>query len=273
MAARPPMSRGPAPGGPGGAVPAGSARPVSVAGPIQTDGANFYNYAVVSNEGVLFEDDVIQIGYQVGSQRELGRLVLFYGNFTNEKMNLTTALSAEGMTVQPVGPLPSLLEPKKQVQQQLNITNNGEFVEPPLIKVNYGVAGKNFQKVLKLPLSVNKFISPLQINEQEFLKMWTESPAEKQYVVDTKAPCNIPYAAQVLVEGFRLAITPGSWAQTNVVAAGTFFSSAGPVNVLLRLEVSTTTPLYRITVRSTSAAITNSLSNLLQVHFGVPTTI
>jgi len=133
---------------------------------------------------------------------------------------------------------------------------------------------------------------PLPINEQEFLKMWTESSVEKQYVVDTKAPCNIPYAAQVpfsscwlpeaktycrdyqvLVEGFRLAITPGSWAQTNVVAAGTFFSSAGPQNVLLRLEVSTTTPLYRITVRSNSQALTASFSNLLQIHFGVPTTI
>jgi len=67
---------------------------VSVAG-VQTDGANFYNYAVVSNDGILFEDDAIQIGYQIGTQRELGRLVLYYGNFSNEKMNLTTALSAE----------------------------------------------------------------------------------------------------------------------------------------------------------------------------------
>jgi len=271
MAARPPL-RGGAPGGPGPVAPAGSTRPVSVAG-VQTDGANFYNYAVVSNDGVLFEDDLIQVGYQIGTQRELGRLILYYGNFTNDKMNLTTALSAENMTVQPVGPLPSVLDSKKQVQQQLNITNNGEFYEPPLIKVNYSAAGKNLQKVLKLPLSVNKFIAPLQLNEPEFLKMWTESSVEKQYVVDTKAPCNIAYAAQVLVEGFRLAIIQGSWVQTNLVGAGTFFSSAGPQNVLLRMEISTTTPLYRITVRSNSVPLSSSFSNLLQIHFGVPTTI
>jgi len=246
----------------------------SVGGGIPTDNGNFFNYSVVSNEGVLFEDELIQVGYQLGTQRELGRLILFYGNFSNDKLNLTTALSSEQIAVVPVGPLPSSLDGKRQAQQQLNISTQTEFIEPPLLKVNYGVGNRNFQKVLKLPLTINKFFSPLNLSEQDFLNLFRDSPAEKQVVVDTKAPANAQYVNQVLQEGFRMAIISGSWANTNVVAAATFHvANAAPVHVLVRMELSLTTPLYRITIRSASPNIATALISLLQVHFGAPTAV
>jgi len=254
--------------------PAASQRPVSVAGGIQNDGAQFFNYAIVSNDSIVYEDDLLQIGYRLGTQGEAGRIVLYYGNLTNEKLNLTTALAADQMSVQPIGPLPAILEPKKQVQQQLNVTNVNDYLEPPLLRVTYGTANKNCQKVLKLPLTVNKFTQPAAISEAEFLKNWGEFANEKQYVVDTKAPANQSYVAQVLQEGFHLAYIQGSWnPQTNIVAAGEFVSQTRKHRILLRMELSATTPLYRITVRSSSPAIATAFANLLQIHFGAPAAI
>jgi len=242
-----------------------------------------FNYACVSPDGVLYEDNIIQVGVQSHFFKHQGRLVLSYGNFTGGPItNITTQLlSTSAATSNPLHLAqqrpPVSIDSKKQAQQLIDVTCLSEFVDPPALKLDYSVGGKPFSQIIKLPVVVLRFLQPHRITEQEFLKMWPEPPNaqnEKQQVVDTGAPGNLSYAMQMFSEGFHMCVIPGtSWNQNNVVGCALFHCAAGCLPCLVRMEISPTTTLYRITVRSPSQALSVALLSLLAIIFGKPTTI
>jgi len=207
---------------------------------------------------------------------------LSYGNFGSAPItNITTQLLSTSTTSNPLQLAqqrpPSSIDSKKQSQQLIDVTCLSEFVDPPSLKIDFTIGGKQSSQILKLPVTVLRFLQPHRVTEQEFLKMWTEAPNaqnEKQQVVDTGAPGNLSYAMQLFSEGFHLCVIPGtSWNQNNVVGCGLFQCSQGCLPALVRMEISPTTTLYRITIRTPSQSLSVGLLSLIATIFGKPTTI
>eukprot|EP01101_Sappina_pedata_P001386 TRINITY_DN11474_c0_g1_i1.p1 TRINITY_DN11474_c0_g1~~TRINITY_DN11474_c0_g1_i1.p1 ORF type:complete len:261 (+),score=82.88 TRINITY_DN11474_c0_g1_i1:32-784(+) len=241
-----------------------------------------FNYATVSPDGILYQDDNIQIGFQTHFFKHQGRVVLSIGNYTDQPMNnINTLLMSKNVNPNPLHLAqqrpPAAIEPKKQIQHVVEVNCLSDFVDPPAIKIDYSLAGKPFTHIVKIPVSVLRFIQPNRITEQEFLKMWVEQPNpqnERVQVVDTGAPGNLAYAMQMFSEGFHLCVIPGkSWNQNNVVGSGLFHSNDGIIPVLVRMEISATTPLYRITVRSPTPILSTALLGIASTIFGRPASI
>lgn len=84
----------------------------------------FYRF-VCKNNGVLFENDLIQIGVKSEFRQNLGRIGLFYGNKTQQVLlNFQPQLSWSDenqvkLAVQ-VKPVDTVLEAGAQIQQLIN---------------------------------------------------------------------------------------------------------------------------------------------------------
>jgi len=224
----------------------------------------------VCSDGVLYEDSSIQIGFQSHFYKNQGRIVLYYGNFSAGPIsNLSTHIViSNALAVNHQRP-PAVVDSKKQEQQIIELTCLSEFIEPPLLKLDYTISGKAFSNQVKLPISVIKYQQPYRVTEQEFLKLWADMGNEKQIVVDTGAPANVSYCIQLFTEGFHLAVIPGtSWSVNNVVGCALFFSHTNHLPVLVRMEISPTTTLYRITVRTPSPTLSTAVLGVLSLILG-----
>ncbi|XP_013929406.1 PREDICTED: AP-2 complex subunit alpha-1-like [Thamnophis sirtalis] len=98
---------------------------------------------VCKNNGVLFENQLLQIGVKSEFQQNLGRMYLFYGNKTSVQFqsfsptvsypgDLQSQLKIQTKAVEP------LVEGGAQVQQVLNIECLSDFTESPLINIKFG---------------------------------------------------------------------------------------------------------------------------------------
>jgi len=231
-----------------------------------------FNYAVISPDGVIFQDTSLQVGVQSHFFKHQGRLVLYYGNFTTGPISdFSTQISpTPALQINLQNP-PLMIEPKKQEMQVIDMTCLSEFIDPPVLNLSYSVNGRRFSQAIKLPVVSVKFIQPNRASESEFLKMWPELKAEVQQVVDTNAPANVPYCIQLFTEGFHLGVIPGtSWSQNNVVGSGNLFTATKHLPCLVRMEISPTTTLYRITVRSDTPTLSMSLLNTFVATLGLP---
>ncbi|KAJ7313747.1 hypothetical protein JRQ81_005407 [Phrynocephalus forsythii] len=102
---------------------------------------NFLRF-VCKNNGVLFENQLLQIGVKSEFRQNLGRMYLFYGNKTSVQFqsftptvsypgDLQSQLNIQTKAVEP------LVEGGAQVQQVLNIECLSDFTEAPLINIKF----------------------------------------------------------------------------------------------------------------------------------------
>ena len=132
---------------------------------------------VCKNNGILFENDVIQVGVKCEYKQNLGRISIFYGNKTNTQLvtflpsiqlndNVSRALNVQ---VKPVEPL---IEAGAQVQQMLNIECLDDFRQRPTLIIQFNQNGAFHKLQLELPLSINKFFEPTTMNSEAFFSRW-----------------------------------------------------------------------------------------------------
>jgi len=237
----------------------------------------YFNYAMVSPDGILYEDTFIQIGFESHFHKQSGRLVLYYGNLTIQPIsNINTTIFPMNSIATNIQIPPQVIEPRRQAQQIIDFTCLSDFIDFPTLQINYVAAGRPFNHSIRLPIVATKFVQPLHLTAPQFLKSWAETTSEKQQVVDTGAPPSVPYVVQLLAEGFHLSVIPNegsSWNVNNVVAAGLFTCATKQFPVLLRMEVSPTTFLYRLTIRTPSPILTASIMAILSVILGKPTSL
>jgi hypothetical protein len=134
----------------------------------------------LNNDGVLFEDETIQIGIKA-KFTGLGEGVLgvYYGNKTSgilqhfqarystdtcgQNLHLTTA------------PVPSQLGPKNQVCQRVAAQITGAFVDCPKLTVSYLLPDNTPRTIpLRLPVTINKFMQGKELSTEEFFSNWRQ---------------------------------------------------------------------------------------------------
>uniref|UniRef100_A0A8C7S0J8 AP-2 complex subunit alpha n=1 Tax=Oncorhynchus mykiss TaxID=8022 RepID=A0A8C7S0J8_ONCMY len=216
---------------------------------------------VCKNNGVLFENQLLQIGIKSEYRQNLGRMYLFYGNKTSVQF---VSFSTITKTVEP------LVEGGAQVQQVINIECLTDFIDAPLlnIKFRYGGALQNIS--LKLPVTINKFFQPTEMAAADFFQRWKQLSQPQQeaqkifkasHGMDTEV-----LKAKLLGLGTALLenVDPNP---ENYVCAGVIQTKAQQVGCLLRLEPNAQAQMYRLTLRSSKDTVSQRVCDLLAEQF------
>ncbi|KAJ3600970.1 hypothetical protein NHX12_031943 [Muraenolepis orangiensis] len=133
------------------------------------------NKFVCKNNGVLFENQLLQIGIKSEYRQNLGRMYLFYGNKTSVQFaSFSTTLNVQTKPVEP------LVEGGAQVQQVLNIECITDFSEAPLLNIQFRYGGALQSITLKLPVTINKFFQPTEMASHDFFQRWKQLSQPQQ---------------------------------------------------------------------------------------------
>uniref|UniRef100_A0A8C1WL36 AP-2 complex subunit alpha n=1 Tax=Cyprinus carpio TaxID=7962 RepID=A0A8C1WL36_CYPCA len=220
---------------------------------------------VCKNNGVLFENQLLQIGIKSEYRQNLGRMYLFYGNKTSVQfITFTTTLNVQAKPVEP------LIEGGAQVQQVINIECLTDFSDAPLLNIKFRYGGALQNLTLKLPVTINKFFQPTEMASHDFFQRWKQLSLPQQeaqkifkanHAMDTEV-----LKAKLLGLGMALLenVDPNP---ENFVCAGVIQTKAQQVGSLLRLEPNAQAQMYRLTVRSSKDTVSKRLCELLAEQF------
>ncbi|PWN95848.1 putative alpha-adaptin C [Tilletiopsis washingtonensis] len=233
-----------------------------------------FNRLAFTDEGVLFEDNQLQIGLKSEYHGHLGRITLYFGN------KISVGFSSFTLSIKSQEPdalsvtLPKLptntLAAGTQVQQVVQLECHDFFSKPPVLRINY-LAGSMQEISLRLPVILTKFVEPVQLGAADFFERWKQiggPPREAQQIfafkltstgeVDTKRHRKVVTGARV---GCLDNVDPNP---VNLVGAGVLhMSNAGKVGCLLRSEPNREAKLCRLTVRATNDLVAAELLRLL----------
>lgn len=97
---------------------------------------------VMKPNGILYEDEIIQIGTKLETKSNLARLGMFYGNktaaaFANFNVTVSCPGQATNALVVQAKPVDSAIQGGAQVQQLVNFVCLQEFTEQPIVNVSF----------------------------------------------------------------------------------------------------------------------------------------
>uniref|UniRef100_A0AAQ5ZWH3 AP-2 complex subunit alpha n=1 Tax=Amphiprion ocellaris TaxID=80972 RepID=A0AAQ5ZWH3_AMPOC len=198
---------------------------------------------VCKNNGVLFENQLLQIGIKSEYRQNLGRMYLFYGNKTSVQFaSFTTSVSCPGelqshiLSTKQVEPL---VEGGAQIQQVLNIECLTDFSDAPLLNIKFRYGGALQNLTLKLPVTINKFFQPTEMSSHDFFQRWKQlsqpqQEAQKIFKANHSMDTEV-LKAKLLGLGTALLdnVDPNP---ENYVCAGVIQTKGQQVGCLLRLE-------------------------------------
>ncbi|KAG6851058.1 hypothetical protein H0H93_002950 [Arthromyces matolae] len=226
----------------------------------------WFDKLVYSAEGVLYEDDQVQIGIKSRYQGHLGQMAVYIGNKVAAPLtSFTTAIhldDSEALSVTFAKMPPSIIAPRTQTQQLLHIECKQMFAAAPILTLSY-LAGSHQAISIRLPIVITKFFEDVKLEPSDFFERWKligGPPREDQAIF----PIDLGSTGQLdldkyrqVVAGHRLhlldEVDPNP---NNLVAAGVLHMSVeGKVGCLLRLEPNKDAKRCRLTVRSTSESV------------------
>uniref|UniRef100_A0A452G234 AP-2 complex subunit alpha n=1 Tax=Capra hircus TaxID=9925 RepID=A0A452G234_CAPHI len=229
---------------------------------------------VCRNNGVLFENQLLQIGVKSEFRQNLGRMYLFYGNKTSvqfQNFSPTVVHPGDLQThILSTKRVASQVDGGAQVQQVLNIECLRDFLTPPLLSVRFRYGGAPQSLTLKLPVTINKFFQPTEMAAQDFFQRWKQlslPQQEAQKIFKANHPMDAEVTKAKLL-GFGSALLDNVDPNPeNFVGAGIIQTKALQVGCLLRLEPNAQAQMYRLTLRTSKEPVSRHLCELLAQQF------
>ena len=230
---------------------------------------------LLKNNGVLFENDLIQVGVKSEFSNRIGKLNIFYGNKSNSVLNnfeVAVALSSDtsqSLHVIPQTNPPTNIASGSQEQQVLEVECIGLFRTPPSLDVTFLLTGGRHKFTLFLPIFLSKFFEPTQMTQDNFFARWKLLAGDKESQrifpaikkMEKSVVCGILTSLGL---GVLHDIDPNA---SNYVSAGIVQIKDAPSGVLIRLEPNEQTNMYRLTIRSSKGSVSETLQDLLKDQF------
>jgi AP-2 complex subunit alpha len=207
----------------------------------------WYEKLCMSNDGILYEDNAIQMGIKSEYHGHLGKIALYVGNKMTVPLTSFTA-TVTGYNTDALSLIfakipPNVVNPKTQAQHVIHVESKKPFDSPPILMISY-LAGSLTTINIQLPLLVTKFFEGVTLTQTDFFERWKligGPPREAQLVfpitLDSSGNVDLAKNRKVLIgHGFSLLsdIDPNP---INLVGAGVLHTSAaGKVGCLLRVE-------------------------------------
>lgn len=257
-----------------------------------------YTRLLLRPEGVLYEDQQIQVGLRTEYRGQLGALIFYFTNKSQFSMgSFTTTLdnrSAETLKTDIKGLPDTTIAPEGQTQQTIMFECKNVFIDPPTIRISY-LAGALQGLTLQLPVLLHKYMEGAELSAEDFFKRWKQiggAPREHQSIfglVNKNRTMDSDFVQKV-VKGFKWGIVTGVDPNVkNIVGATVLHSSEGKFGCLLRLEPNfetqvrddddddnddvdvggnlsklTMRQMYRITIRATDESVPPVLVKAMQ---------
>lgn len=246
----------------------------STSAPADVSEDNFSRF-VCKNNGVIYENQLLQIGLKSEYRQNLGRIYVFFGNKTSTQFLsfssfvtssdiLKTQLNVHAKTVDPI------IEGGAQVQQILNIECVSDFIDAPVLNIQFRYGGTLQNIAVKLPVMLNKFFQPTEMTSQDFFQRWKQLGApqqEVQKIFKAQHPMDID-VTKAKILGFGVALLDGVDPNpANFVGAGVIHTKSTQVGCLLRLEPNAQAQMYRLTLRTSRESVSQRLCELLGEQF------
>uniref|UniRef100_A0A669B2V2 AP-2 complex subunit alpha n=1 Tax=Oreochromis niloticus TaxID=8128 RepID=A0A669B2V2_ORENI len=231
---------------------------------------------VCKNNGVLFENQLLQIGIKSEYRQNLGEyyigffclLHIPFPNNTFVIKQVTHYILMLNVQSKPVEPL---VEGGAQIQQVLNIECITDFSDAPLLNIKFSRYGGALQNLtLKLPVTINKFFQPTEMSSSDFFQRWKQlsqpqQEAQKIFKANHSMDTEV-LKAKLLGLGTALLdnIDPNP---ENYVCAGVIQTKSQQIGCLLRLEPNAQAQMYRLTLRCSKDTVSKRLCELLAQQF------
>uniref|UniRef100_A0A8C7HV08 AP-2 complex subunit alpha n=1 Tax=Oncorhynchus kisutch TaxID=8019 RepID=A0A8C7HV08_ONCKI len=229
--------------------------------------APFPSRFVCKNNGVLYENQLLQIGLKSEFRQNLGRMYVFFGNKTSTQfMNFAASVVCQD-ALQPADPT---VDGGAQLQQILNIECVSDFVDAPVLNIQFRYGGTLQNIAVKLPITLNKFFQPTEMTSLDFFQRWKQLGAPQQEVQNIfKARHSMDTeVTKAKIMGFGAALLDGVDPNPfNFVGAGVIHTKTTQVGCLLRLEPNTQAQMYRLTLRTSRDTVSQRLCDLLSEQF------
>ncbi|XP_029638753.1 AP-2 complex subunit alpha-2 isoform X2 [Octopus sinensis] len=230
---------------------------------------------ICKNNGVLFENDLLQIGVKSEYRCNLCRLGMFYGNKTSfhftafsVDIECSDRISSQ-LNIQPK-PVGTVIEGGAQVQQIFNVECVEEFTESPIVHIKFMYSGAQQKISLKLPVTLNKFIESVEMNTEVFFARWkalNNPQQESQKIFQAQNPMDAEQSKAKIL-GFNLSVLEGiDPNKDNFVSAGILHTKSQQIGCLVRLEPNLQAQMYRLTVRASKDTVPKAIGDLLALQF------
>jgi AP-2 complex subunit alpha len=204
-----------------------------------------YTRLLLRPEGILYEDQQIQVGLRTEYRGQLGALIFYFTNKSQFAMgSFTTTLdnrSSENLKTDIKGLPDTTIPPEGQTQQTIMFECKNVFTDPPTIRISY-LAGALQGLTLQLPVLLHKYMEGAELSAEDFFKRWKQiggAPREAQSIfglVNKNRTMDSDFVQKV-VKGFKWGIVTGVDPNVkNIVGATVLHSSEGKFGCLLRLE-------------------------------------
>ncbi|KYM87176.1 PREDICTED: AP-2 complex subunit alpha [Atta cephalotes] len=231
---------------------------------------------VCKNNGVLFENDLIQIGVKSEFRQNLGRVGLFYGNKTQYALHsfqpqLSWTDENQAKLAVQVKPVDPILEAGAQIQQMINAECIDDYNDSPSMIISFIYNNVPQKITMKLPLTINKFFEPTEMNGESFFARWKNlggaNQQRSQKIFKAQQPMDLTQVRTKL-QGFGMQLLDGIDPNPdNFVCAGIVHMRAQQVGCLLRLEPNKQAQMFRLTVRSSKESMSVEICDLLVDQF------
>ena len=170
------MAPSPLGGSVGKAAASFSTPPVTPRAASQT--SSKFLHLCVMNDGVLYEDEILQIGVKA-KFTGLGEGVMgvYYGNKTsgilqNFQVKYTLDTCGENLHLT-ASPMPSQVGPKSQLCQRVAAQISGPFTDSPRLVVSFLLPDNTPRSIpLRFPVVISKYMQARELGVEEFFSNW-----------------------------------------------------------------------------------------------------
>uniref|UniRef100_A0A914V2H4 Clathrin adaptor alpha/beta/gamma-adaptin appendage Ig-like subdomain domain-containing protein n=1 Tax=Plectus sambesii TaxID=2011161 RepID=A0A914V2H4_9BILA len=230
---------------------------------------------VLKQNGVMFENDLVQIGIKLEARGNLARVGVFYGNKTGQALTgFAPSVACPGelasQLIVQAKPVDANLGAGTQVQQLINVECLQDFSTQPLLNLRFTHGAKAHDFVLRLPLFINKFFEPTEMTSEQFFARWkqlSQPTQECQKIFPATQPMDneqIKTKLSGLGSKLLLNVDPNP---ENYVCAGIIHTKALQIGTLIRLEPNRQAKMYRLTIRSSRDSVAKHLCDIISQQF------
>ncbi|KAI8925861.1 adaptin N terminal region-domain-containing protein [Entophlyctis helioformis] len=238
----------------------------------QTAIDGWYAKLLTKPSGVLYEDNVIQIGFKSEYQAQYGRIAIFLGNkLTVAPLTQFSSIleSTDEMRVALLQPLGTAIPAATQLHQMYNVECVTVPQTPLVLSISFSVGEHPVRLSLKLPTVATKFVAPVELGVDDFFARWRQiggPPREAQAVFSAGGVIDVKASKAVLSSLQFASLEAADPNPNNGVGAGIFTSGQlGKIGCLVRVEPSLEHQMFRVTVRATNEAVAAKVCEQVQL--------
>lgn len=242
----------------------------------------YFNHLVTSPQGILFQNNLVELRVQHEYRGSQGRLALHIVNcgtqeITNIQVDIPEVPHLKIQT-QPPSVRAAISE---QTTMQVAVECMQPFADAPEVHVAFTVGGQNYLYPLRLPIVATSFFEPAILDNTNFMQRWgalAGPEREVQEVFQAGKPITAEYMTelrQVLVQALRIGEGQGLDATPfTFTGAATFRTGTlGPdgvtkvsVGCMMRLEANAAANAFRITARAVHGRVAEGLRNVIKAQ-------